>query len=456
MRRIVTSCALFVTLILSLPSAVNAGPLSPPDPPAPTMKTIDEAAPGVPLTRADIPLTITESGYYYFTEDLIVPAGVDRGIHILAHNVTIDLRGFTLYGPGKDSLIGNTSGIGPTNLSLARNTRVMNGTVDGFNRNGVSVSNNSTIENVHARNIRDTGLFGYDGSVIRRCRVTDSGSDSITSRAISGNGLTVEDNIITNCTGYHAIISAYGGTVRRNRIEDCTILSLGPVEEDLSSVDVGEIPVIISGGTIVEDNLVLDWDVPDDSRWNATIFGDGRDRVAGNSIVTARRGRAFGIIVGPSGNVLPTIENNLIQSHPNANVDLQVGIWAHVAGARISGNSVAMSRQNENFPKRMDGILVTGAKNMISDNMITIDRRVDNHAGIRVLTGRNMITGNRISSLSVPSLAALVSLSFEGDGSSSFSTNYYGGNIMEGIMFDEAGAASNNISGNTPAPNVLF
>ena len=47
-----------------------AGDLEPNSPPGPTMKTLDEVEPRVPIRASDLPLTISQSGSYYLVEDV--------------------------------------------------------------------------------------------------------------------------------------------------------------------------------------------------------------------------------------------------------------------------------------------------------------------------------------------------------------------------------------------------
>jgi hypothetical protein len=77
---------------------VVAGDVNPPPGPvAGTMKTLDEVEPRTPLFQADVPITITEPGSYYLTENLVNLAAESMSVvRIDADNVSLDLNGFTI------------------------------------------------------------------------------------------------------------------------------------------------------------------------------------------------------------------------------------------------------------------------------------------------------------------------------------------------------------------------
>jgi hypothetical protein len=83
------------------------------------------------------PIVISQPGSYKLAGNLNVPAGVN-GIEIAADNVTLDLNGFTVSGPGSctygDSVqcteTGDTKGI--FDSTCLRELTVRNGTVRGF------------------------------------------------------------------------------------------------------------------------------------------------------------------------------------------------------------------------------------------------------------------------------------------------------------------------------------
>jgi parallel beta-helix repeat protein len=80
---------------IALPlSTLAQGNLTPPGPPAPSMKSLGQIEPRTPIGA--LPYSISNSGSYYLTTNLTGTAG----IQILTNNVSLDLEGFTLTGNG--------------------------------------------------------------------------------------------------------------------------------------------------------------------------------------------------------------------------------------------------------------------------------------------------------------------------------------------------------------------
>jgi parallel beta-helix repeat protein len=194
-----------VTAILSLlPSAFGQGSLTPPGAPAPTMKTLNQIEPRSPISAA--PYTITNPGSYYLTTNLTGISGAS-GITVASDNVTLDLNGFALVG-----VPGSRHGIFVFTNAIYLNLAVRNGTVRGWDGNGVEAFDG---ENVILERliVSDTGGIGIDafGSVIRDCQVDSSGDTGI-----AANVSEISHCVVENC-GFDGI-DAFD-----SRVRDCVV-----------------------------------------------------------------------------------------------------------------------------------------------------------------------------------------------------------------------------------------
>lgn len=166
--------AAVVLLMLGMAPAL-AGSLTPPGPPAPTMKALDEVEARTPI--ASIPYSITTPGSYYLTKSLTAIVG--SGISVSASPVTIDLNGFTLDGAGFGS-----SGIASSVFGGSLTIR------NGFIRrwiNGISAGlpGLQRVEDITIESCSSTGANLAVASVANS-KFVFNGSDGI------GSGYTVE------------------------------------------------------------------------------------------------------------------------------------------------------------------------------------------------------------------------------------------------------------------------
>jgi len=166
------------------------------------------------LAAGEFPYVISATGSYRLTGNLTVPASTN-GINVFAANVTIDLNGFSITGPGSTSAtpIGiNSAGVDST---------VENGTVTGFGI-GVKVGFYGIVKSVHADENGDGVLAGSD-SIVENCTANGSTQTTIGSGivCISGcriSGNTANGNIAAGiaCTGSVCLIS--GNTLFNNSV----------------------------------------------------------------------------------------------------------------------------------------------------------------------------------------------------------------------------------------------
>jgi hypothetical protein len=141
----------------------SQGALTPPGPPEPTMRTLDQIEPRTPISS--LPFAITQPGSYVVVRNLSGAAG---GITVAASNVTIDLNGFTLTG---DRLVlGHGIIVVPSD-----NVSVQNGVLEQWGGDGV-----------HAEGVTDLHL--------QDVRVVRCVGDGVEAGSASGRAVTVADN----------------------------------------------------------------------------------------------------------------------------------------------------------------------------------------------------------------------------------------------------------------------
>lgn len=381
-----------------------AGPLDPPiGPITSTYKTLTEVEPRTPIRWVSGSATavhaITASGSYYLDAN-IAGAGGKNGIEILADNVTLDLRGFSVLGVG-GSLDGIVIGVGRHGAYVydgrvqsfggdgidgnqARGCKILRMHFEGNVGNGVRMNTGSIIADCTAYGNGQSGLDLSNGVLVRGCVLLGNGAAGIQAAAT--------DVTITGCVseqnGASGIYTGDNGSV-----SNCSM--------QLNGAD----GIRVGAGSTVTGCTVT------------TSGGDGINAMASCTITgctsTNNTGDGIGAIDGS------TISNCTVQNNGRVAATAASGINA-TNGCTVTGCTVTLNGKDGivvvndahvfgNFSSSngstgvFAGIHVTGMGSTVENNTVT-----NNDRGIEVLaaTGnvvvRNTARSNAVVNYAVP------------------------------------------------------
>lgn len=273
----------WLAAVLLLPLALVAqGPLTPPGPPGPTMKSLAQIEPRTPI--ATVPFTITNSGSYYLTGDLLGTSG-QPGIVIAASSVTIDLGGFSIVG----AQVG-ISASGPAAAVVLRNGTVRGCVGAGVDLAGVSkcdveqllvcdnggvglsVGQGSSVTRSQAFRNGGVGMALDSASSVLRCVIRSNSADGL---VLAGDSL-VSENILDR-NGSSALNAGLLVIGDGNRIE----------ANNMSGNNGRGLRVTGASNLIVKNsargNSVVDYDIASGNNYGQIVFSPGANFVVPNA-----------------------------------------------------------------------------------------------------------------------------------------------------------------------------
>lgn len=184
-----------------------------------------------PGDTGGFPITITNSGSYQLTSNIVSTSTTDNVIEINADNVTLDLNGFSIIGPR--TCTGDNATLACTNLGMTahgisaisrKNVMVKNGMVQGFdtavsltslgqrgisvhhinasqNEFGITVINGVISKSIANRNLNTGFSNGLFGALIVRDSYA-SGNGAFSAIAITCSNVYFTNNAANNCVRY--------------------------------------------------------------------------------------------------------------------------------------------------------------------------------------------------------------------------------------------------------------
>ena len=152
-----------------------------------------------------LPYTISTPGFYYLTGNLSYSNIFNNGITVNSDDVTLDLMGFSLSGPGP-----NSDG-DAIYMSGRKNVEIRNGTLSGWHI-GIQEDSNSGLRhrviNMRVESMTANGIdLSGRGHLITGCSVGDC-----TGNGINLPGATASGNMVTNC-GIGINLTAAGNVI---------------------------------------------------------------------------------------------------------------------------------------------------------------------------------------------------------------------------------------------------
>lgn len=177
-----------------------------------------------------LPFEITQPGRYYFVDNLTYSVTAGEAIHVKADDVTIDMNGFVMTGPGRT---GNTTTAIQVQSGRDRLT-FMNGSINKFGGYGIISSNifaaGNRIERMKISRIGKRAIwFAGVGTVINDTFVEYTDGDE----GISFSSGVIRNSTVANATN-KAIVTNNGVVV------DCTVFSAGGTPLSLGTNAISE------------------------------------------------------------------------------------------------------------------------------------------------------------------------------------------------------------------------
>jgi hypothetical protein len=355
---LLSATAAFMTAMLLSPApAWSQGSLTPPGAPAPTFKTLNQVEPRTNLVFASLPVTITQPGSYYITNNLTGVSG-DSGIVISANNVTLDLMGFTLTG-----VSGSLSGISVP--AAQNNITIRNGNLVNWGGYGINASNASycQISQIYVISNAAAGLTVGSGCLIDHCGASSNSSSGI---------ITADSAVLNNCTSIHNGASGGSGISAGTGSTVTACVGSFNVPTNLT-IGVSAVGINLGSNSVIKNCSVVSNNLGISTGAGCRI----RDCTANDNISFDGDQGGVGFNLGDGSSI------SGCEAYANAYAGIQCDNYCSISDNNCTGNAI-------------DDLYIAGTGNTIVHNFVS-------SAGVDVLNANNLVGTTVTSSSSMNS-----------------------------------------------------
>lgn len=119
-----------------------------------------------------LPFTISTSGSYIRTSNLVLSSTEPAALQITAPDVYLDLNGFSIIGPESCSSMPEIAGVVSEVLATQRGVTVVNETIQGCGRSGLDLGEKARVAHVRVRCAGHIGIAVGGASRVERSAVS--------------------------------------------------------------------------------------------------------------------------------------------------------------------------------------------------------------------------------------------------------------------------------------------
>ncbi len=318
------------------------------------------------------PYTISKPGSYIVVKDLTTAQNLNCFI-VNTSDVTIDLNGHTIYGPGQ-----NGSGGSGIYSAAGNNITITNGTFSNFNGYGIDLP----VAQAHISKVKIVGCntgIRVDGGLIENNLVTENGDYGI----VCGNAFypaVIMNNVVSNNDNLEGGIFDFPAIFVTT---NCDIIGNNVTGNLADGIYVTNNNCKITGNTVINN-----------TGYDGAIYVTGNTCIITGNNVNSNSG-VGGIMVG--GNNCTITGNNVAN---NSAYGIYAGYGCNIIGNTVDSNSTGgifvnngcRVSDNEVYSNLSSGIAVNNGCTLTDNNVYS-----NSSDGIDMISG-SLVRGNTIRS----------------------------------------------------------